>query len=106
VATVLTVTKEHWLAGTARGIEAPDGRFWTVHRHAGVLSCVVEASTEALPTEHYKWRVQGWGRGRLAVSRIASAIRVGEDPTPAGATLLSHEVAQPTVPPTGNVHLV
>jgi hypothetical protein len=100
------MTAEHWSAGTARRIQAPDGRFWTVHRHPGVLSYIVEATTEALPTERYRWHVNGWGPGRRALTRVASALRTGEDPTPAGATLLSHEVAQPRVPPTGNVHLV
>lgn len=100
------MTQEHWSTGTARRIEAPDGRFWTVHRHPGLLSCIVEATTEALPIEHYRWRIHGWADGRRAVARIASALRMGEDPTLTGATLLSHDVAQPTVPPTGNVHLV
>ena len=89
-----------------RRIEAPDGRFWTVHHHAGLWSSTIEASTDALPNEHYRWRIRGWGKGRSTALGVARALRRGDDPTPAGATLLSHTVAAPSVPPTGNVHLV
>jgi hypothetical protein len=89
-----------------RRVEAPDGRFWSVRQLPGVRSVVVEAATEALPCEQYRWRVSGYTRMRAAVVQVAQALRSGEEPTPEGATLLSHVVEAPELPPTGNVHVV
>jgi hypothetical protein len=40
------------------------------------------------------------------VLHVANALHCGEDPTPDGATLLSHVVEAPGLPPTGNVHVL
>ena len=87
-------------------MQAPDGRFWSVRQQPGVRSAVVEASTEALPCEQFRWRVSGYSQMRAAVVHVAEALHIGEDPTPEGATLLSHVLEVPQLPPTGNVHLV
>lgn len=87
-------------------MEAPDGRFWSVHFRVGVLSCVVEAATEALPRERFRWKVAGITKGRSAAQHVANALRSGGDPAPDNATLISHTVDARVLPPTGNVTLV
>jgi hypothetical protein len=89
-----------------RRVEAPDGRFWCVQHRPSVLASVVEAFTEALPCERYRWRVTGLTRGRSAAVHVARALRAGKDPTPENATLISHTVDSRILPPTGNVNLV
>ena len=87
-------------------VEAPDGRFWTVHHHVSLLSSIVEARTEALPCERYRWKIAGFTRGRSAAHFVARALRTGTDPTPDNATLVTHTVDARVLPPTGNVTLV
>lgn len=89
-----------------RRVEAPDGRFWSVQYRPGVLAMIVEATTEALPCERYRWRVPGLTRGRAAALQVARGLRAGTDPAPDNATLVSHTVADHALPPSGNVHLV
>lgn len=89
-----------------RRVEAPDGRFWSVQHRPSVLASIIEASTEALPRERYRWRVTGLARGRAAAVQVARALRAGSDPTPENATLLSHVVDARLLPPSGNVNLV
>lgn len=89
-----------------RQVEAPDGRFWSVHCRWGVLACVVEAVTEALPQERFRWKVAGITKGRPAAQHVANALRSGDVPTPDRATLISHTVAARVLPSTGNVTLV
>lgn len=96
----------HTVLEDLRRVEAPDGRFWTVQYRPTVLATIVEASTEALPSERYRWRVGGLTRGRAAAQCVARALRTGLDPTPDGAVLVSHTVAAHALPPTGNVNLV
>jgi hypothetical protein len=89
-----------------RRVEAPDGRFWSVQYRPSVLATIVEASTEALPRERYRWRVAGLMHGRSAALQVARALRQGADPAPDNATLLHHDVDAYVLPPTGNVNLV
>jgi hypothetical protein len=89
-----------------RRVEAPDGRFWCVQYRPSVLATIIEASTEALPREHYRWRVAGLIHGRAAALHVARALRDGTDPTPDHAALLDHTVDARVLPPTGNVNLV
>jgi hypothetical protein len=89
-----------------RRVEAPDGRFWCVHQRPGVFAVIIEASTEALPREVYRWRVSGLTHGRSAALAVARALRAGADPAPAAGALLSHTVDSRVLPPTGNVTLV
>lgn len=96
----------HALLEDLRRVEAPDGRFWCVHHRPGVLGPIVEASTDALPRELYRWRVNGVTRGRSAALSVARALRAGTDPAPEGALLLAHTVDSKVLPPTGNVTLV
>ncbi|MEO6713618.1 MAG: hypothetical protein ABIM89_09345 [Mycobacteriales bacterium] len=96
----------HALLEDLRRIEAPDGRFWHVYQRPGVLAIVVEAATDALPRERYRWRVRGLTHGRAAALHVARALRAGTDPTPDGASLLLHWVDAAALPPTGNVTLV
>lgn len=72
----------------------------------GLLSSIVEASTEALPRERYRWRVAGLTRGRSVALQVAAALRKGTEPAPEHATLSAHTVDAPALPPTGNVNLV
>lgn len=96
----------HAVLEDLRRVEAPDGRFWSVQHRPSVLACIVEASTEALPCERFRWRVAGLTRGRAAALHVARALRSGEDPTPDNAVLISHTVDARVLPPTGNVNLV
>jgi hypothetical protein len=71
-----------------------------------MLATIIEASTEALPREHFRWRVPGVMHGRSAALHVARALRDGTDPTPDSATLLDHTIDARELPPTGNVNLV
>ena len=96
----------HAVLDDLRRVEAPDGRFWTVQYRPAVIASIVEASTEALPCERFRWRVAGLTKGRAAAQHVARALRTGADPTPERAVLVSHTVAAHVLPPTGNVNLV
>ncbi|MEP7054022.1 MAG: hypothetical protein ABI912_02090 [Actinomycetota bacterium] len=96
----------HAMLEDLRRVEAPDGRFWTVQYRPGLLAIIVEASTEALPRENYRWRVAGLMHGRSAALQVARALRQGVDATPANGTLVRHDVEARVLPLTGNVNLV
>ena len=87
-------------------MEAPDGRFWTVQHGVSLLASYVEARTEALPCERFRWKIAGFTKGRSAAHVVARALRAGTDPTPADAALVTHSVDARVLPPTGNVTLV